>query len=164
MHQLSVVISLIALSAALLAGCANHDGNTSQQQRAAQPTSAAAPAKPSGAVQITFNHVAFIGDARGNGVLNFQGKQYPFEVTGLSVRGVAAARVRATGEIYGLNTPADLAGAYVQEEQSDSTLGNAGGGGLRLKNEHGVVMRLDAPLRGAALTLGADAARVSMRQ
>ena len=162
MNQVSL-IGLVALSAALLAGCATHGGNTSQQQSAAQQTSATVPAKPSGTVQVTFTHVAFIGGIRGNGILNFQGKQYPFEVTGLGVSGTAVARVNAVGEVYGLNTPADLAGAYVQE-QSDLGLRNTGREGLWLKNEHGVSMRLDASLRGAALTLGADAVRVSLRQ
>jgi len=163
MNQLSL-IGLIALSAALLAGCATQGGNTSQQQSAVQQTSATVPAKPSGTVQVTFTHVAFIGSgARGNGILNFQGKQYPFEVTGLGVSGTAVARVNAVGEVYGLNTPADFAGAYVQEK-SDLALGDTGRGGLWLRNEHGVIMRLNASMTGAALTLGADAVRVSMRQ
>ena len=161
MNQLSL-IGLIALSAALLAGCATHGGNTSQQQSAAQQTSATVPAETSGTVQVTFTHIAFIGGTRGNGILNFQGKEYAFEVTGLGVSGTAVARVNAAGAVYGLNTLADFAGAYVQE-QSDFALGNTGRGGLWLRNEHGVIMRLDAPMRGATLTLGADAVRVSMR-
>ena len=162
MNQVSL-ICLVALSAALLAGCATHGGNTSQQQSAAQQTSASVPAKPSGTIQVTFTHVAFIGGIRGNGILNFQGKQYPFEVTGLGVSGTALARVNAVGEVYGLDTLASFAGAYVQE-QNDLALRNTGRGGLWLRNEHGVIMRLDASMRGAALTLGADAMHVSMRQ
>jgi hypothetical protein len=71
--------------------------------------------------------------------------------------------VNAVGEVYGLNTLAGFAGTYVQEK-SELALGNTGRGGLWLRNEQGVSMRLDASMRGAALTLGADAVRVSMRQ
>lgn len=157
-------ISFIALSAVFLAGCATNGGNGSQQEKAAQQAPTAVPEKPSGTVQIDFTQIAFIGSgAKGNGVLTFQGRQYPFEVTGVGVGGFGAAKVNATGEVYGLNRLADFAGAYAQG-RIGLVVGDTGKGGLWLRNEHGVVMRLESRMRGVALTLGADVLRVSMGQ
>jgi len=97
----------------------------------------------------------------GGGTLHYQGKDYRFKIGGLGARGVGADKLKASGEVYGLKDPADLAGEYI-----DARAGIAatvkGGGNLWLKNGKGVHMHLKSHLEGLALTLGADALTVKM--
>jgi len=97
----------------------------------------------------------------GGGTLHYQGKDYRFKLGGLGAGGVGADKLKASGEVYGLKNPADLAGEYL-----DARVGIAatvkGKGNLWLKNDKGVHMHLKSQLEGLALTLGADAITVKM--
>ena len=97
----------------------------------------------------------------GGGTLHYQGKDYRFKLGGLGAGGVGADKLKASGEVYGLKNPADLAGEYL-----DARVGIAatvkGKGNLWLKNDKGVHMHLKSQLEGLALTLGADALKVKM--
>ena len=97
----------------------------------------------------------------GGGTLHYQGKDYRFKLGGLGAGGVGADKLKASGEVYGLKNPADLAGEYL-----DARVGIAatvkGKGNLWLKNDKGVHMHLKSQLEGLALTLGADALTVKM--
>jgi hypothetical protein len=97
----------------------------------------------------------------GGGTLHYQGKDYRFKLGGLGAGGVGADKLKATGEVFGLKNPADLAGEYL-----DARVGIAatvkGKGNLWLKNDKGVHMHLKSQLEGLALTLGADAITVKM--
>ena len=99
----------------------------------------------------------------GGGTLHYQGKDYRFKIGGLGAGGVGADKLKASGEVYGLKDPTDLAGEYI-----DARVGVAatvkGGGNLWLKNGKGVNMHLKTQLEGLSLTLGADAITVKMDQ
>ena len=99
----------------------------------------------------------------GGGTLHYQGNDYRFKIGGLGAGGVGADKLKASGEVYGLKDPGDLAGEYL-----DARVGLAatvkGGGDLWLKNGKGVHMHLKSHLEGLALTLGADALTVKMDQ
>ena len=99
----------------------------------------------------------------GGGTLHYQGKDYRFKLGGLGAGGVGADKLKASGEVYGLKNPADLAGEYL-----DARVGIAatvkGKGNLWLKNGKGVHMHLKTQLEGLSLTLGADALTIKMDQ
>ena len=68
------------------------------------------------AATITFSGgsvAAGVGYTWGNGVLNFEGKRYPFKVDGLGVVDLGVARIEGAGEVYNLGKLADFSGNYV---------------------------------------------------
>jgi hypothetical protein len=99
----------------------------------------------------------------GGGILHYQGQDYRFKLGGLGAGGAGAAKLQATGEVYGLKDVADFAGEYL-----DARIGLAatvkGRGQLWLKNTKGVHLHLKTHLEGLALTLGADAITVSLEK
>lgn len=115
----------------------------------------AADAKqPSGTVAIEETQFAIIlGGSRGGGTLTFQGKQYPFKIGGLTAGvNVGISKMSAAGEVYDLTDVSKFPGIYTKLDAS-ITLGG-GVGGLRLKNENGVIMRLESRNQGLQLNVG----------
>lgn len=111
---------------------------------------------PSGSVRIEIFSVAFIGQGQvGGGTLAFRGRNYPISVGGLGVGGIGAAKLTATGRVYGLRQRQDFAGAYVQLREGWAA-GRAGQGRMVLKNDKGVTISLDTRRQGLQLALGAD--------
>ena len=49
---------------------------------------------------------------QGEGVLNFQGKNYPFTISGLSLVDIGISNFTGAGKVYDLSSPRDLAGTY----------------------------------------------------
>ena len=73
-----------------------------------------APIYPIGEITIEAKQLAAgVGYSWGDGVMKFQGKEYPFTVQGLNVAAVGFAKIHAVGDVYNLKTAADLAGKYV---------------------------------------------------
>jgi hypothetical protein len=119
--------------------------------------------KPSGTVTIDETQFAFIlGGSVGGGTLTFQGKEYPFKVGGLTAgANVGVSKMSAAGEVYDLADISKFPGTYTKLEAS-ITLGG-GVGGLRLKNENGVIMRLESRTEGLQLNVGsASGIKVTM--
>lgn len=119
--------------------------------------------KPSGTVAIDETQFAFIlGGSLGGGTLTFQGKEHPFKVGGLTAgANVGVSKMDAAGEVYGLDEISKFPGTYTKLEAS-ITLGG-GIGGLRLKNENGVIMRLESRTQGLQLNVGsASGIKVTM--
>jgi hypothetical protein len=110
--------------------------------------------KPSGAVSIDETQFAIIlGGTRGGGTLAFHGKQYPFKVSGITAgANVGISKMSASGEVYDLEDISKFPGTYTKLDVS-ITLGG-GVGGLRLKNENGVIMRLESRTKGLQLNVG----------
>ena len=125
-------------------------------------TAAAQEKAPSGTVDIEQTAVRFlIGAMIGGGTLHFKGKAHPFNVGGLGIGGLGASKMSATGEVYDLNDVADFPGTYLQTRSGYAA--GEGKGGLWMKNENNVVMRLEAKQRGLALSMGADGVVVKMK-
>ena len=122
----------------------------------------AADAQPDATVNLTGGSVAAgIGYVWGHGKLTFQDKVLKFSLSGVSVVDVGAANISATGNVYNLKNLADFAGNYV-----DATAGLtiAGGGSVAyLKNEHGVVIKLQATTAGLRLTLAAEGVNIKLK-
>lgn len=119
--------------------------------------------KPSGTVAIDETQFAFIlGGSVGGGKLMFEGQEYPFKIGGLTVGvNVGISKMSAAGEVYDLTDISKFPGTYTK---LDASIALGGGvGGLRLKNENGVIMRLESRTQGLQLNVGsASGIKVTM--
>jgi hypothetical protein len=109
--------------------------------------------RPVGTVTIAEN---FLGGAgAGNGTLTFRGQFYQFRLAGTVVGPGGAARIHASGDIYGLTKVEDFPGIYTQGTGRRG-LETARTDELWLQNSSGVIMHLRGTQIGATLTLGRD--------
>ena len=92
------------------------------------------------------------GVSWGDGALTFQGKDYPFSVSELSLLDLGASSVNGTGKVYNLNNLADFSGNYVATQATFAVAG--GGGELTMTNSKGVVIALTSQESGTQLTAG----------
>jgi len=119
-------------------------------------------AVPVGTVSSELTSVAVgVGTSWGTGLLRFQGKEYPFNVTGLSVGDVGISTVSAVGNVYYLNKPADLTGNYAAVGAGVTVAG--GVGGISMKNQKGVLIQLYSVQQGLSLTVGPQGFNIAMR-
>ena len=125
-------------------------------------SAADAPKKPSGTVTINETQFALIiGGSTGGGVLTYQGKQYPFKLSGMSLgANVGVSKLSASGEVYDLSDISKFSGTFTKLESS-ITLGG-GVGGTVLRNENGVIMRLTSTSQGLQLNLSASGVTVKL--
>ena len=103
-----------------------------------------------------------VGVSWGDGVLEYQGKKYPFTVTGLSVVDLGVSKVSARGEVKNLKKAEDFNGNFVA-----AGAGAAVGGGAAaaaLKNQNGVEMTLTATTTGVKFALGGGGVEVKLKQ
>jgi hypothetical protein len=133
---------------------------------AASSLAYAADAKktPDGTVAIDETQVAVIfGGSWGGGKLTTGGKTYDFKINGLTAgANVGASKMSAAGEVYDLKDVAKFPGTYTKFDAS-ATLGG-GVGALYLKNENGVVMKLNSRTQGLQLNLAsANGVKVTMK-
>jgi hypothetical protein len=128
-----------------------------------EPSVVAAAAQPDGTVTLSGGSVAVgVGYVWGHGDLSYRNASHRFSISGLSIVDVGAANISATGHVYNLKRLQDFAGNYVA-----ATAGlTVGGGGTAayLKNEHGVVMKLEATTVGLRFNLSADGVRVKLEK
>ena len=125
-------------------------------------SAADAPKVPAGTVKITETQFALIvGGSRGAGVLNYQGKNYPFKISGMSVgANVGISKVSLAGEVYDMADISKFSGTFTKLESS-ITLGG-GVGGTILKNQNGVIMRLTSTSEGVQLNLSSSGVTVKL--
>jgi hypothetical protein len=128
----------------------------------ANTAGAAEKATPSGKVSIESRSIAAgVGVTWGDGKLTFKGKTYPFSIDGLTLVDWGISKASATGEVYNLTDPAKLAGTYVAAEAGLTLAG--GMGGMVLRNQDGVILRLHSVSRGARLQLGTSGLKITMK-
>ncbi len=116
----------------------------------------------SGTVSIDLTSIAAgVGTSWGSGVLRYQGKTYPFSVTGISVGDVGFSSISAVGNVYNLYRPGDLAGNYAAVGAGVAVAG--GVGGVSMQNQKGVLIQLYSVQQGVQLTIGAQGFKIDMR-
>ena len=119
-------------------------------------------AQPVGRIAMEGTSVAAgVGVNWGDGTLRFQGQNYKFSVSGLSLVDVGIAKLNAVGEVYNLTKATDLAGTYVAGEAGFAVAGGAEV--MTLRNQNGVVITLSAVEEGAKLALGPAGLRLTMQ-
>jgi hypothetical protein len=146
--------ALIALAtAAILAGGLTAAPLPSQAQEAAKAADGA----------LTFSGgavAAGIGFVWGSGELQYKGEFHPVKVSGLSVIDVGAAKLDASGTVYNLKRLEDFDGIYTTFSAGVTVAG--GGGVAYLRNEHGVVIKLNSTSEGLRLNLSADGVKLKL--
>ena|ERR1700733_12874358 len=98
----------------------------------------------------------------GNGEISYQGRDYAFRLSGLSIADIGTASVCANGSVTHLERLSDFSGSY---SASISEPAVAGGDPVTfLKNERGVVMKLTATDAAWRFTLQVNGLRVRLKQ
>jgi hypothetical protein len=114
-------------------------------------------------VKISSGSVAAgVGFSWGGGVLSYQGKEYPFDVSGLSVADVGISKAEASGSVSHLKKLEDFNGNYTGVSAGATVAG--GGGGMALKNQNGVVLHLVGTTQGLKFKLGVDGVKITLKQ
>jgi hypothetical protein len=101
-----------------------------------------------------------LGVSWGQGILEYQGQQYPFTVTGFSIGDVGAAKVVARGEVYNLQRVEDFAGMFMTAA-AGATVG-AGASAAAMKNQNQVDMVWTATNQGLNFTLAHSGLNVKL--
>jgi hypothetical protein len=94
---------------------------------------------------------AGVGFVWGSGQLDYRGAPHPVQVSGLSVVDVGAARITASGSVYHLKSLKDFDGVYTTFAAGAAIAG--GGGVAYLRNQNGVVIKLDSTSSGLRFNL-----------
>ena len=119
--------------------------------------------KPDATVKMTGKSLAAgVGYSWGSGVLTYQGKDYPFSVSGLSAGNIGASSATLSGSVYGLKSIDDFNGNYTAVGTGASVAG--GGGVMRLRNQNGVVMNVAGTTKGLSFKLGVDGMKVELKK
>lgn len=105
---------------------------------------------------------AGIGVNWGHGILNFQGKQYPFRLRGMDVGNIGGAKISALGNVYNLKNVADFAGTY-GSASAGAALAN-GGDGTAMKNDRDVVIRMRSATEGVQLKFAVEGATIELEK
>ena len=116
-----------------------------------------------GKVTLESKSVAIgIGVSWGDGVLEYQGKKYPFTVNGLSVLDLGISKVSARGDVAKLKKVEDFSGNYVAAGAGVTVGGGASA--IALKNQNGVEMTLTATTQGVKLALATGGLDIKLKQ
>jgi hypothetical protein len=101
------------------------------------------------------------GFAWGNGEISYQGRNYAFRLSGLSIADLGAASVCANGSVMHLRKLSDFSGSYSASLPEPPV---AGGDPVTfLKNERGVVMKLTATDAAWRINLQLNGLRVRLK-
>ena len=118
---------------------------------------------PDATITLTGGSVAAgVGIEWGSGTLTYQGKRYPIAVKGLTVGGVGARSVEASGKVYSLKKLADFPGRYTSLHTGVTAA--EGVGISAMTNDKGVTIELLSTTQGIALSLGGGGVDISIRK
>lgn len=123
----------------------------------------AAEEKPDATVRLTGKSLAAgVGYSWGSGVLTYQGKDYPFSVSGLSAGNIGASSATLSGSVYNLKNLDDFNGNFTAVGAGATVAG--GGGAMRLRNQNGVVMNVAGTSKGLSFKLGVDGMKIELKK
>jgi hypothetical protein len=107
--------------------------------------------------------VAFgVGFSWGKGVLTFEGKEYPFKVSGLSVVDVGITKATSSGKVFNLKKIEDFNGNYTAGSAEGTVAGGAGV--LKMKNQNGVEIELYSTTQGVNLKLALEGVKITLEK
>jgi hypothetical protein len=147
-----IVTAIAALSVCALANCASNPP---------PPPATAGLGPTEGTISFTGGAVAIgVGFQWGSGTLTFQGQQYPFRLSGLSVVDVGVTRVTGSGTVRNLRNIVDFSGNYVSISAGVTVAGGGSVGSLR--NQNGVVIDGVTTAQGVRLTLAPGGVSITL--
>jgi hypothetical protein len=98
--------------------------------------------------------------AWGNGVLSYDGKEYRFGISSLSIGDMDTSTIELSGEVLNLENLEDFNGSYASFDAS--TVGGFGGG-TRMRNQNGVIIEIVATNPELAFGLGVGSMKIELR-
>ncbi len=102
--------------------------------------------------QVSMDEVFISGTGLGSGALTFQGRRYPFTLTG-ELNGLGAlAGIQGAGDVYNLRDVSQFSGAYIQGA-APLAVGSLPGE-IWMKNTAGVIIRLHSQQNGITVSSG----------
>lgn len=120
---------------------------------------------PSGLVSLNLKSAALgVGASSGEGVLSFQGKDYPFSISGVSLADVGISSFAGAGKVYDLKSVKDFAGNYATAQATFAVAGGASE--TAMKNQSGVtivVLKNEGKESGTKLALGPGGVKFQMK-
>ncbi len=115
----------------------------------------------SGQVSIESKSIAAgIGFSWGYGMLRYHGNEFPFSIDGVTMLDFGFSKANAAGEVYNLTDLTNFEGTYFATEASFALGG--GVGGIAMRNQNGVIMRLNSVSQGARLQLGSSGMKIKL--
>ncbi|MEZ5592835.1 MAG: DUF1134 domain-containing protein [Gammaproteobacteria bacterium] len=116
---------------------------------------------PDGSLVFSAESVQLIiGGSRGEGVLTYKGKDYPFKFKGASAgAALGLAKSVGSGNVYRLKNIEDFPGVFTNAS-TGITVG-AGVGTAVLQNNNGVVLHVKQKSKGGSINLSAGGVDVS---
>jgi hypothetical protein len=124
---------------------------------------AAQDKEPDAYLELSEGSVALgIGYSWGKGVLTFEGKEYPFKVSGLSVVDVGISKATSAGKVFNLKKIEDFNGNYTAGSAEGTVAGGAGV--LKMKNQNGVEIELYSTTQGVNLKLALEGVKITLEK
>jgi hypothetical protein len=128
-----------------------------------QPAPKPVTAAPPSFVRLkTTSIAAGIGISWGDGSLTFEGRNYDFELKGVSLIDLGASSSVSVGDVHNLENLADFEGTYVAVGAAGAA--GAGASAVTMRNENGVVITLNSELQGVQLALATQGLRITLSQ
>ncbi len=119
--------------------------------------------KPDATIKFSGGSVSLgVGYSWGNGVLTFQGQDYPFDIDGLSVGVAGASTVTAAGDVYGLKKLEDFNGNFTSAT-AQATVGG-GAGATAMQNQNGVVIKVVSTTQGIEFKLASGGVKIALKK
>ena len=120
---------------------------------------------PAAMVRVSAKSVALgVGYSWGDGTLQYQGKEYPFSVTGLSLVNIGISGLTAVGKVYDMKRLGDFSGNYAGTAATFAVAGGASD--ITIRNGNGVVIVLSgdqAKQSGTQFSLGAGGVNIKLK-
>jgi|RhiMetdeSRZDD1v2_1073273.scaffolds.fasta_scaffold150478_3 hypothetical protein len=120
---------------------------------------------PSGLVMLKLKSVALgVGASWGEGTLTYQGRNYLFSISGLSLVDVGISNYTGAGKVYDLSSPANLAGNYAAGQATFAIAG--GDSAMSMKNGRGVtivILKNEGQESGTQLSIGPAGMKITMK-
>ena len=128
-----------------------------RSEPAPEPVAAAPPAF----VRLeTTSIAAGIGISWGDGILTFEGRNYDFELAGVSLLDLGASSSVSMGDVQNLENLADFEGTYVAVGAAGAA--GPGASAVTMRNENGVVITLSSELQGVQIALATQGLRITL--
>ena len=128
----------------------------------ATSTLALAEEKPDATIEFSGRSVAVgVGVTWGQGTLHYQGKAYPFSLTGLSIPNIGANEIQGTGEVYHLTSLEAFSGNY-SAVSAGATVADQGESSAAMENLSGVVIRMHSATQGLQLNASIEGVSIKL--
>jgi hypothetical protein len=121
---------------------------------------------PAGFVSLNFKSAGLVvGGSSGEGMLSYQGRDYPFTISGLNLGNVGVSSFQGAGKVYDLKSLSDFAGNYAASEAAFAVRGGQAQASMRnAKGVTIVVLANEGKESGTRISLGASGVSIRMKK